>query len=250
MLLRGQSCSAQPCGQSTTFHRWTRPPRTWRSGTDPPLVTDPAHSGMLRRIRRAADLSQRELAARIGISKSAVAAAESGRAGVDVRALARAAELAGMRLVLVDAEGREVVGMDPDAVRDRGGRLFPAHLDTRYGDEEWWYACQSHGHDREQPWYTFDRARWLRDWYRARDGVPEDHQLPRPGDSPRERAEDRRDARWRAVAEERQRRFLAGEFAHVDDGPTCTCPPACDEADDGSGPPRHAADCPCGCDLA
>ena len=112
-------------------------------------MTDPVHSGMLRRIRRAADLSQRELAARIGISKSAVAAAESGRAGLDVRVLARAAVLAGLRLVLVDTEGREVVGMDPDAVCDRGGRLFPAHLDTRYGDEEWWYTHKHHGFDRE-----------------------------------------------------------------------------------------------------
>lgn len=213
------------------------------------MVTDPAHSGMLRRIRRAADLSQRELAAAIGISKSAVAAAESGRAGLDVRALARAAELAGLRLVLLDAAGREVVGMDPDAVRDRGGRLFPAHLDTRHGDEEWWYTHQHHGHDREQPWYTFDRTRWVRDRIRAREGTPEDHQLPRPGDSPRQRAEARREARWRAVAEERQRRFLAGEFTDVDPGLTCTCPATCDEVDDGSGPTKHAEDCACRCDL-
>jgi HTH-type transcriptional regulator/antitoxin HipB len=212
-------------------------------------VTDPDLSGMLRRIRRTADLSQRELAARIGISKSAVATAESGRSGVDVRALARAAGLAGLRFALLDAEGREVAGMDPDAVRDRGGRLFPAHLDTRYGDEEWWYTHQSHGHDREPPWYTFDRTRWVRDRIRARDGVPEDHQVPRPGDSPRQRARARRDAHWRAVAEERQRRFLAGEFAHVDQGIDCTCPAECDEVDDGSGPPRHAAACACGCDL-
>lgn len=212
-------------------------------------MTDPAPSAMLRRIRRAADLSQRELAARIGISKSAVAAAESGRAGLDVRVLTRAAELAGLRLVLVDAEGREVAGMDPDAVRDRGGRLFPAHLDTRYGDEEWWYTHQGHGHDREQPWYTFDRTRRVRNRVRARDGVPEDHQRPQPGDSPRARAEARRAAHWRAVAAERQRRFLAGEFTHVDQGLDCTCPPECGEVDDGSGPPRHAAGCACGCDL-
>ena len=213
-------------------------------------MTGAEHSGMLRRIRRTADLSQRELAARIGISKSAVAAAESGRSGIDVRALARAAEVAGLRLALVDADGREVAGMDGDAVRDRAGRFYPAHLDTRYGDEEWWYTHQGHGHDREQPWYTFDRTRWIRDWHRARDGTPHDHQRPRPGDSPSARAQARRAAHRRAVGEERQRRLLAGEFGHVDDGLTCTCPPGCDEVDDGSGPPGHAADCPCGCDLA
>ncbi|SET53220.1 helix-turn-helix domain-containing protein [Geodermatophilus poikilotrophus] len=213
-------------------------------------MTDADHSGILRRIRRTADLSQRELAVRIGISKSAVAAAESGRSGIDARALVRAAEVAGLRLALVDADGREVAGMDGDAVRDQAGRRYPAHLDTRYGDEEWWYTHQGHGHDREQPWYTLDRSRWIRDRVRARDGVPEDHQVPRPGDSPGQRAEARRAAHWRAVAAERQRRFLAGEFAHVDDGLTCACPPGCDEVDDGSGPPRHAVDCPCGCDLA
>lgn len=206
-------------------------------------------SGLLRRIRRRADLSQREFAAACGVSASVIAHAEAGRRSLPLGLLARAATLAGLRLAFLDTEGREVAGMDPGAVRDGAGRRFPAHLDTRYGDDEWWYTVQSHGHDREQPWYTFDRARWIRDLYRARDGTPDDHQLPRPGDSPRQRADERRDARWRAIAEERQRRFLAGEFAHVDPGLTCTCPPACDEVDDGSGPPRHAADCPCGCDL-
>lgn len=204
----------------------------------------------LRRIRRIADLSQRQLAAAAGVSASAVSHAEAGTRDLPARALARAAEVAGVRLALLDADGREVTGMAGDAVRDRGGRLFPAHLDTRYGDEEWWYTHRGHGHDREQPWYTFDRTRWVRDWVRARDGMPEDHQVPRPGDSPRQRARARRDAHWRAVAEERQRRFLAGEFAHVDPGIDCTCPPECDEVDDGSGSPRHAGACPCGCDLA
>ena len=211
-------------------------------------VTAPEHSGMLRRIRRTADLSQRELAARIGISKSAVAAAESGRSGIDARALARAAELAGLRLALVDADGRETAGMDGDAVRDQAGRLYPAHLDTRHGDEEWWH--DEHRYSRPRVWYTFDRDRSTRDAVRRVQGTPSDHQRPQPGDSPRARADARRAAHWRAVAEERQRRFLAGEFAHVDLGLTCTCPPECDEVDDGSGPPRHAGACPCGCDLA
>ena len=207
-------------------------------------------SGLLRRIRRRADLSQRELAAACGVSASVIAHAEAGRRSLPLGLLARAAALAGLRLALLDDGGSEVAGMEADAVRDGGRRYYPAHLDTRYGDEEWWYTIQDHGHDREQPWYTFDRARWMRDWHRARDGTPEDHQLPQPGDSPRARARARQDARWRAVAEERQRRFLAGEFAHVDPGLTCTCPPECDEVDDGSGPPRHAAVCACGCDVA
>jgi transcriptional regulator with XRE-family HTH domain len=94
----------------------------------------------LRRIRRLADASQRELAEWIGISKSALAAAESGSRGLDVRVLACAAEVAGLSLALLDRNGDRVEGMTPDGVRDRFGRRFPAHLDTRYGDEGWWHG--------------------------------------------------------------------------------------------------------------
>ncbi|WNV76114.1 helix-turn-helix transcriptional regulator [Geodermatophilus sp. DSM 44513] len=181
-------------------------------------MTDDQLSGLVRRIRRVADLSQRELAARVGVSKSAVAAVESGRSGMDARVLARAAELAGLRLALLDAEGREAAGMDADAVRDEGGRFYPAHLDTRHGDDRWWYALGQHGRDPQDPWYTFDRRRDLRDAVRRVQGTPEDHQRPQPGDSPRERAEARLDARWLAVARERRRRFLAGESRDVEDG--------------------------------
>jgi HTH-type transcriptional regulator/antitoxin HipB len=204
--------------------------------------------GMVRRIRRVADLSQRELSARVGISKSAVAAVESGRAGLDTRVLARAASLAGLRLVLVDAQGREVPGMDPDAVRDTSGRLYPAHLDTRYADEGWWH--DEHRYSRARVWYTFDRDRRRRDAVRRHSGTPDDHQLPRAGDSPQARAEARRLARWREREAERQRRFEAGELNGIDTGFDCSCPPRCDELDDGTGTPVHAPECPCGCDLA
>jgi transcriptional regulator with XRE-family HTH domain len=211
-------------------------------------VTDLDLSGALRRIRRIADLSQRELAAGIGVSKSAVAAVEGGRRGLDARVLARAADLAGLRLVLVDEAGRAVPGMDPGAVVDEAGRRYPAHLDTRYTDEGWWH--DEHRYSRPRLWYTFDRDRGRRDATRRLQGTPDDHQLPRPGDSPEQRAEARRLERWRARQAERQRRFEAGELSGVDDGFRCDCPPACDEIEDRPGPPVHAPDCPCGCDLA
>jgi transcriptional regulator with XRE-family HTH domain len=204
--------------------------------------------GVLRRIRRMADLSQRELAERCSVSQSTVARAESARQDLTVRVLEVAARLAGLRLALLDDDGREVTGMAEDTVRDMGGRRFPAHLDTRYSDEHWWHG--PHRYSRDQPWYTFDRDRRMRDLYRGRDGVPTDHQLPQPGDSPRERAEERLSSARRARAEERQRRFLAGEFGHVGEGFVCTCPGECDELDDRSGRPVHAAGCPCNCDLA
>jgi transcriptional regulator with XRE-family HTH domain len=204
--------------------------------------------GVMRRIRRVADLSQRELAARIGVSKSAMAAAESGHAGLDARAVARAADVAGLRLVLVDAQGQEVPGMDPDAVRDRAGRLYPAHLDTRYSDEGWWH--DEHRYSRARVWYTFDRERLRRDARRSRTGTADDHQLPRAGDAPWQRIEARRLAHAQEREAERQRRFLAGELHGIDLRFDCTCPPACDELEDRPGPPVHAPDCPCGCDLA
>jgi HTH-type transcriptional regulator/antitoxin HipB len=204
--------------------------------------------GALRRIRRLADLSQRELAAAAGISSSAIGQAESGQRDLSVGVFSGIASLAGLRLGLMDGQGEEVTPMSQGGVRDGANRRFPAHLDTRYSDEGWWHG--PHRYNREQPWYTFDRDRRTRDRYRRRNGTPDDHQFPRPGDSPADRAEARRRARLQARAEDRERRFLAGEFRHVGDAFTCSCPPLCDELDDRSGKPVHAPGCACDCDVA
>jgi len=201
--------------------------------------------GILRRIRRTADLSQRELAERLGVSKSAVAAAEDGTRGLDARTLASAARLARLRLALVDEEGREVSSMTGDAVRDHAGRRFPAHLDTRYGDEDWWHGDERYS--REQPWYTFDRVRDTRDFWRGRQGTPDDHQVPRPGGSPAERRAARQREAWVRREEAAQRR--RDEHRGPEPGVwTCTCPPLCAELDTGERP-RHAPDCGCLCDI-
>ena len=135
--------------------------------------------------------------------------------------------------------------MDPDGVRDLGYRRFPAHLDTRYSDEWWWNAPLRH--DRPEPWYTFDKDRDVRDRWREHDGTPPDHQLPQPGDSPRERRAAAARAARLERQEERQRRREAREV--VDPPPfTCTCPPACEELDQGERP-VHAAECECRCDV-
>ena len=106
-------------------------------------------AGLVRRIRRTADLSQRELAARSGISKTTIAAAEVGSRDLGVTRLALLAEVAGLRLALLDAEGREVRGMDPGGPRDATRRRLPAHLDTQHTDEvaDRW----AHRPDRQQP---------------------------------------------------------------------------------------------------
>jgi transcriptional regulator with XRE-family HTH domain len=85
--------------------------------------------GMLRRIRRTADVSQRELAAMLGVAPSTVGRWEAGENSPDLETVARLAGIAGLRLALVDPDDRVVAPMAEDAMRDRGGRRFPAHLD-------------------------------------------------------------------------------------------------------------------------
>ena len=205
-------------------------------------------SGLVRRIRRRADVSQRELAERLGVSKSRIAAAETGHAGLDVRLVAEAAALAGLRLALVDEAGEDVGAMSSDAVRDRGDRRFPAHLDTRYGDDRWWHDLEPR-YGRARPWYTFDRSRNRRDAFRRSGGTPADHQLPQPGDSPQERAEARRREALRRRTEESRRRSGRRTPRQRTDWFDCTCPATCDELDDRSGRPVHATGCPCSCDV-
>ena len=204
-------------------------------------------AGALRRIRRLADLSQRELARACGISQSSVARAERNGSDLPTGALVRAAAQAGLTLALVDGSGQQVPPMSSQAVRDRANRRFPAHLDTRYGDQGWWH--DDHHYGRARPWYTFDRDRRVRDAVRRRVGTPEDHQLPQPGDSPEERAAGRAAARRRQRDEERERHFLAGEFRRLPEYFECRCPGDCDALDDWSGRPVHAEGCPCSCDV-
>jgi transcriptional regulator with XRE-family HTH domain len=203
--------------------------------------------GALRRIRRTADLSQRELASAAGLSVSAVAHAEAGSRDLPVGALVRAAAAAGLRLALLDAEGREVPAMSGTSVRDSSLRRFPAHLDTRRSDENvWLYEPRR---DRPETSFTFSRDRRSRDVARGVRGTPEDHHPDRPGDSPREREAARRREYWRERAAERERAFLAGELRHAAEPLDCACPAACEALDDYSGRPVHAPACPCRCDV-
>lgn len=223
-----------------------------QGATAPPVV-----ASLLRRIRRTADLSQRELAVALGLSRSTIARAETGDRDLPATVLVRAARLAGLRLALLDAGGQEMAGMTDLAVRDQAGRRFPAHLDVRYGDQAWWYGDQRY--DREQPWYTFDRARRVRDRWRGWTGTPEDHQEPQPGDSPAERVRARAD-RIRAARTEAQAERLRRGPLHRDEW-VCSCPSGCDELllaelppdapdDPWHRPPVHVDTCPCRCDIS
>lgn len=132
-------------------------------------------AGMVRAIRRRLDLSQRELAATLGVGHSTVNAAEDPGSGTSLTLIQDLLELAGLRLAVVDvATGEEVQAEPSDIARDRRGRRFPAHLDARPagasdGPFHGWRA------DREQPVVTFHH-RFRREYDRIRSGVvPERH---------------------------------------------------------------------------
>jgi transcriptional regulator with XRE-family HTH domain len=209
-------------------------------------------SGALRRIRRTADMSQRELAAACGVSAGALAKAEARRRDLSVDVLRRAAAVAGLRLALLDAAGQEVPGMAEGTVRDGAGRHFPAHLDTRHGDIAWWHGPERYS--RQPPRYTYDRDRGLRDAERQARGTPPDHQVPRPGDALEVRAAERRQAALQRQEEERARRWAAGERRDLDPF-TCSCPDGCAIGPEtgvvtrASIDAEHVQECACRCDL-
>jgi transcriptional regulator with XRE-family HTH domain len=131
---------------------------------------------VLRALRRAADLSQRQLAERAGVSQTAVARIESGRAGNPAfRTVERLVRAAGATLrAEADPPASGAAPPDPvphEELRDAAGRRYPAHLDvlevTR--PEKWWGSwwtetmIPSRWPLAKVPPYTFHRRRWERD---------------------------------------------------------------------------------------
>lgn len=79
-------------------------------------------ASVLRSVRRRADLSQAELAARAGTSQATVSAYESGRKQPSVATLARLLQAAGARLAVEPAE-RPVIRVTDDQLA-RAGRTL------------------------------------------------------------------------------------------------------------------------------
>lgn len=94
---------------------------------DAAMVVDA--SGYVRRARRLADLSQRGLAAKIGVDQSQIARIEVGR-DVDLGLFERILAAAGLRITVVDENGNQVSAMPRDVLLDAAGRRQPAHLDV------------------------------------------------------------------------------------------------------------------------
>lgn len=141
--------------------------------------------GLIRRIRRILDVSQRGLAALLDVSQSVVARWETGRTSPRVSVLVELLRLARLRVSLHDAESGEAVApMRDDGARDRAGRRYPAHVDLIV--RGWFYprgvesttdifVWRRRSRERRDPrvrFYTSPAVRYLE---RLMWGTPDDH---------------------------------------------------------------------------
>ena len=154
----------------------------WVPTDDRPQTED--GPGLVRRLRRVADLSQRDAARTLQVSQSTVARWETGDTSPTLAQVQQLADVAGLRLVLRDAQGVEHAPMRDDAAHDRAGRRYPAHLDPH---ESGWYTPP--GSDRDGRWVQawrdarlaadprvrFTRSRPWRDLARRVHGAGDDH---------------------------------------------------------------------------
>ena len=139
--------------------------------------------GLVRRIRRILDVSQRGLAAVLDVSQSVVARWETGRTSPRADVLHHLLKLAGLRARFERTEtGEEVEPMRDDGARDRAGRRYPAHVDLTVTG--WWCPRAAESTGDLLVWHRRSRARRdpairfhtsLKQLYRMIDGTPIDH---------------------------------------------------------------------------
>jgi len=123
--------------------------------------------GLVRRVRRLADRSQRELAVAARVSQGTISRIEAGTLVPSLEVFTRILGVAGLTLVAIDQAGRIVQPMrDWDDTRDGAERRYPSHLDTILDPEpgEWWADV----YGLARPPETFHRDRLLRDLMRRR----------------------------------------------------------------------------------
>ena len=140
--------------------------------------------GLVRRVRRLSDLSQRDLAQRLGVSQSTVARWETGQSSPTLGVVEQILAFGGLRLAAVDASGATVAPMRDDAARDRAGRRFPAHVDL--DAINWWVPPGLHlsvegivarrvAAEHRIPRIRYDGRRWRAIRRRLQGGAPDDH---------------------------------------------------------------------------
>ncbi|NEE00135.1 helix-turn-helix transcriptional regulator [Phytoactinopolyspora halotolerans] len=132
-----------------------------------PRVTVDTIPGVVRRVRRCADMSQRELAKDTGVAASTIARIEAGTLVPSFRVLMKLLAPARFALALVDEDGRIMQPMRVwDETLDGGNKKFPAHLDVILDPEDpddWWGSCFG----LARPPETYHRSRGYRDAKRA-----------------------------------------------------------------------------------
>lgn len=183
------------------------------------------------RVRRRADLSQRELAEVLGVSKSFVERVESSRNDIAVKTMSRILGVAGLRLAVLDRTGHEVDPVSAETVRDNAGRRFPAHLDVDPPDLVPPLRRLLPRYDRPpaRGWY---RLRPERDRLRLAMGVPADHPTIRElAERGRQSARDR----W-GVARSRRASVEWPEWTQCDCDTACWLGTVCE------------TECPCQCE--
>lgn len=140
--------------------------------------------GLVRRVRRILDVSQRGLAALLEVSQSVVARWETGRTSPRASVLSALLQLAGLTVRIHDEDGAEVTPMRDDGARDRGLRRYPAHVDLTV--RGWWtprgvelsayyYVWVERARARREPRVRFTTCAWRRSIERMLFGMPDDH---------------------------------------------------------------------------
>ncbi|GAA5130309.1 hypothetical protein GCM10023339_60560 [Alloalcanivorax gelatiniphagus] len=88
-------------------------------------------AGLVRRVRRILDVSQRGLAALLEVSQSVVARWETGRTSPRASVVADLLHRARLQVRVSDRHGEPVVPMRADGALTRAGSRYPAHVDLR-----------------------------------------------------------------------------------------------------------------------
>lgn len=141
-----------------TMADWTEAEReVWAMGP-----FDGGIPGFVRRVRRVLDVSQRGLAARLGVSQSVVARWETGRTSPRSCVLLRMLRMARLVVTVRDeGSGETVAPMRADGARTRGGSRFPAHTDLRV--KGWWMPRHL------RTWTSVETHQWAQRSREARD---------------------------------------------------------------------------------
>jgi HTH-type transcriptional regulator/antitoxin HipB len=179
--------------------------------------------GLVRRVRRILDVSQRGLAALLEVSQSVVARWETGRTSPRARVVQHLLSMAGLRARVHDEEtGEEVVPMRNDGCRDRRGRRHPAHVDLRVIG--WWWPrgtestadqllWQQRSRARRDPFIRYRTDRHNRRLERWLFGTPDDHPSIRQLAAEAEHLDELREQRREELRERARRRLRGGADA-------------------------------------